>query len=80
MLSTFLGHGVKTFNWVCGVVTLSICLGITDLLYRSFIPEFNVYSFRLLGFSLTLVVCIVGSCPILTSGLNVKKKRGKPSF
>lgn len=47
------------------VVVLGMGLGLTDLLVRSFVPEFNSKNFGLFFFSLTIVSCIVGSCPIL---------------
>jgi len=61
---------MKTFNLVqltlwAIVVILGLGVGLPDLLLRSFSPAFNGDNFALFFFSLTIIACIIGSCPIL---------------
>jgi hypothetical protein len=61
---------MKTFNLVqltlwAIVVILGLGVGLPDLLLRSFFPSFSSSNFGLFFFSLTIIACIMGSCPIL---------------
>jgi len=55
---------IQMILWGFFVVS-ALLVGLPDLMMRSFFPVFDRATFNLVFVSLFLVMCVVGSCPIL---------------